>query len=394
MDNYFQCPTCGSPNESNLKCTYCGNVFVDKKKLLYSKTNKGLFDLAIYAYNDTDYDKAIDLFEKIITKDSENKIAWFYKYISEFLNSSYSKIDDLIVKIKPYKNISIFEEKFSFVLEKSLIYKSSSLYPYQDINTYDIVELHNFLNELSDFSKNKVIDIYAKRHQWYVHKHEDSAWDTSLFNEIISLFKIKFLKNSDINISEKYIKTIKDLVFSRCQYFKKEKEDAQEFIYSKNNPYWNREQVLQANTLRNQKISDLNLLIEKTENFINELLIQFNKENIESLEIKEIKTTLSDIGQLKIDTNYTNKKNSFEIKSKGCFIATATMGSYDHPVVMDLRLFRDNWLLNKSWGIKFTSWYYTHGPKAARVIEKSNILKKLCYWIIIKPIHIITKFYN
>lgn len=79
-------------------------------------------------------------------------------------------------------------------------------------------------------------------------------------------------------------------------------------------------------------------------------------------------------------------------KSNGsCFIATATMGDYDHPVVMDLRRFRDNWLLKRGWGVKFTSWYYTHGPKVSNVIEKSLVLKKITFYLIVKPLQLITK---
>ena len=81
--------------------------------------------------------------------------------------------------------------------------------------------------------------------------------------------------------------------------------------------------------------------------------------------------------------------------SKGpCFIATAAMGSYDHPVVMDLRLFRDNWLLKRNWGVAFTKWYYTYGPKAARVIEKSVVLKRLAYIIIVKPLQLVTRYFK
>jgi hypothetical protein len=82
----------------------------------------------------------------------------------------------------------------------------------------------------------------------------------------------------------------------------------------------------------------------------------------------------------------TNKETS-----NSCFVATATMGDYDHPAVMDLRLFRDNWLLKRQWGIDFTNWYYTHGPKAASMIEKSTFMRKLTYICIIKPLQIITK---
>ena len=76
-------------------------------------------------------------------------------------------------------------------------------------------------------------------------------------------------------------------------------------------------------------------------------------------------------------------------KSKGkCYIATSVMGDYDHPVVQDLRLFRDNWLLKREWGKKFTNWYYNYGPVAANFIDKSFILKKITYLIIVKPLQL------
>jgi len=77
--------------------------------------------------------------------------------------------------------------------------------------------------------------------------------------------------------------------------------------------------------------------------------------------------------------------------SSGCFIATAAMGDYNHPVVMDLRLFRDNWLLKRDWGVNFTKWYYAHGPKAANIIDKSTFLKKMTLITIVKPLQILTK---
>jgi DNA-directed RNA polymerase subunit RPC12/RpoP len=105
--------------------------------------------------------------------------------------------------------------------------------------------------------------------------------------------------------------------------------------------------------------------------------------NIDSLKKREIL-----IRKIKsIDTTYIEP----EMQKKGCFIATAAMGDYNHPIVMDLRLFRDNWLLKKEWGKSLTNWYYTHGPKAANVIDKSFVLKKLTFVFIVKPLHFITK---
>lgn len=73
-------------------------------------------------------------------------------------------------------------------------------------------------------------------------------------------------------------------------------------------------------------------------------------------------------------------------KKPGCFIATATMGSYDHPEVIELRNFRDNWILEKKWGEGFVAWYYHYGSIAAKSIEKSFVLKKICYLLIVKPL--------
>nr|WP_315142039.1 CFI-box-CTERM domain-containing protein [uncultured Flavobacterium sp.] len=70
----------------------------------------------------------------------------------------------------------------------------------------------------------------------------------------------------------------------------------------------------------------------------------------------------------------------------GCFIATATMGSYEHPTVMELRYFRDDWILQKSWGEVLVKWYYHYGAIAAKIIEKSFVLKKISYLFIVKPL--------
>jgi hypothetical protein len=79
------------------------------------------------------------------------------------------------------------------------------------------------------------------------------------------------------------------------------------------------------------------------------------------------------------------------MKKSGCFIATATMGSYNHPLVMDLRNLRDNWILKKSWGDGFVKWYYHYGSIAATFIDKSTILKRISFVFIVKPLHLISK---
>ena len=87
-------------------------------------------------------------------------------------------------------------------------------------------------------------------------------------------------------------------------------------------------------------------------------------------------------------SNY-NEETSASKESGSCFIATATMGSYNNPTVVDLRLFRDNWLLHRKWGVFFTNWYYRNGPYGAKVILRFKFLKFISYILIIKPLQII-----
>lgn len=74
-----------------------------------------------------------------------------------------------------------------------------------------------------------------------------------------------------------------------------------------------------------------------------------------------------------------------------CFIATATMGSYNHPKVMELRDFRDNWILQKSWGQQFVKHYYYYGEKIATRIESSLFLKRASYIFIVNPLLVLSR---
>lgn len=94
----------------------------------------------------------------------------------------------------------------------------------------------------------------------------------------------------------------------------------------------------------------------------------------------------------KIKPNY--KEPEFPKKDGWCFIATATMGSYDHPQVMELRHFRDEWILTKNWGESFVKWYYHYGAIAAKFIEKSFVLKQLSYLLIVKPLVYLSRIVN
>jgi len=88
-----------------------------------------------------------------------------------------------------------------------------------------------------------------------------------------------------------------------------------------------------------------------------------------------------------IDSSYQQPKitKAWEDK-KGCFIATATMGSFNHPVVVLMREFRDKWLLQRYMGRIFVRYYYIFGPYLANFIKRSNLLKRLSHFFIITPL--------
>jgi len=69
-----------------------------------------------------------------------------------------------------------------------------------------------------------------------------------------------------------------------------------------------------------------------------------------------------------------------------CFIATAATGSYNHPDVVELRRFRDDWIQHRPWGDWFINNYYHYGSIAARFIEKCRILRMLSLILIVKPV--------
>lgn len=69
---------------------------------------------------------------------------------------------------------------------------------------------------------------------------------------------------------------------------------------------------------------------------------------------------------------------NMRIESKSgatCFVASVAYDDPNHPDVMFLRYFRDNTLKNYQVGRMFISWYWRNGPKLAKFVERSNILR-------------------
>ncbi len=100
----------------------------------------------------------------------------------------------------------------------------------------------------------------------------------------------------------------------------------------------------------------------------------------------------SELNRISPNNEVTNPKSTSD--SSNCFIATATMGNYNNPIVIELRYFRDSWLLKRLWGQKFTKWYYKNSPKAANKIKESILLKGLTFVTIVLPLYIFSRLIN
>lgn len=72
-------------------------------------------------------------------------------------------------------------------------------------------------------------------------------------------------------------------------------------------------------------------------------------------------------------------------KKEWCFIATATMGDYNHPYVIRLREYRDKNLLHNNVGKVIVQTYYRVSPPIAKIIERNSFLRMLSLYLIIKP---------
>lgn len=73
-------------------------------------------------------------------------------------------------------------------------------------------------------------------------------------------------------------------------------------------------------------------------------------------------------------------------RSSGCYIATMIYKDYNHPKVMVLRNFRDEFLLNYFVGREFVKFYYKYSPSLVELLKDkrsiNNIIKKSLNMII------------
>ena len=76
-------------------------------------------------------------------------------------------------------------------------------------------------------------------------------------------------------------------------------------------------------------------------------------------------------------TNKNILKGNYNQTSGGCYIATMAYGDYDHPSVMELRGFRDNYLKKSYLGRGFIEIYYKYSPRLVMLLKNKKTINLL-----------------
>ena len=76
------------------------------------------------------------------------------------------------------------------------------------------------------------------------------------------------------------------------------------------------------------------------------------------------------------ESNHLGRHTQQSSSSGGCYIATMVYGDYDHPKVMILRNFRDNFLDHYKLGKSFIKFYYRYSPGWVRMLEDNRFINK------------------
>ena len=91
--------------------------------------------------------------------------------------------------------------------------------------------------------------------------------------------------------------------------------------------------------------------------------------------LKNMQNQLSNAASRLTGTHSTPQRTTSS-SSGGCYIATMAYGSYDHPQVLVLRAFRDNYLAERKWGRDFIRFYYKHSPGWVEKLKNHAIINR------------------
>jgi len=364
------CPMCGAPvNPKDRDCGYCGSALI-----IISTANILSRDIDIKILNDS-LDKWKEKL-KVNTNDPSAHYAIGMIYINKQLRDAAIKHLNIAVENEPEFSLAHFNLSLALFDDGNILLDSQDYYDCNKEMEYAEKTDPEF-NEAQAFKH-----FYIARKLDYVDK-----------NEAIKEYQIAIGKCSDIpvfynNLGLDYLK-IGNKVEAEKNFKKAIELDSNHTMAFSNicELYFETQRYSEGLTYGELGVSSIrNSLLDSYKALMhNNYALCLWKSNRKEDAIANLKKAIA------YNPETPLFQNNLKTIQTGCFIATATMGDYDHPVVVDLRTFRDNWLLKRKWGVVCTNWYYIYGSKVAKVIEKSNFYRKITFLFLIKPLHLITK---
>jgi hypothetical protein len=450
MSKSINCTSCGAANQmpegkTSMFCAFCGSsieVFINTASLDTSSTIKvkpSISKDVTEQYSVPVWDGTTLITTEVIQKGGDlSLLNRDIKTLDEislwFSDNELNQILNLVLKDNKIKNLKGIE-RFSSLETIDLSNNMISELPEKNTNLRSISKVnlagnpiektisqeqklyYPNINFLSTTKKKK--KIHENELSYREEKIVSLAEIIDLYseNELLSIEDLDFSKNKltslkglscfvaeKINFSNNNLLFIDDLPKYKTGYDKLSidlnfddnnnlKEITDEAIYN----------------LYNVEVEDISIFLRGCDNFNYSSLCKINFDSIFKSTNSQwgffriyvdksnnvMPQSLKQIGFIREDSSWTlPKKGNPSYSKSGCFIATATMGSYDHPKVMELRYFRDNWILQKSWGEGFVKWYYHYGAIVANYIENSFLLKKISYLCIVKPLVFLSRILN
>lgn len=391
----INCPSCGASNQfpegkTSMFCAFCGNsIFkpqsvksenvessikvkpeISQRKII--KESKPKYDMSTNTMNYVDVETVVqEGGELSLTNRGINNLNEVTSWFSDNELGEVTKLNLSKNYLTNIQDIQRFSNLYVINLSHNLLCDLDNMKD-NDIVQSKIIDLsNNKLNSIKNISKFKAKELNLSNNQLIFLDDINQL----LYNDVTRDYSL------EINLSNN----------DKLQLFN-------DNVFDYLNTFTNKISSLTLNLIGCNEfelicLSKLNLAIIKTVIFVHV------NDNLE-FPVELINRGFSKFSNEHMPTNGTTwrftklqnqNKNVSQKKSGNCFIATATMGSYDHPEVMELRNFRDNWILEKSWGERFVKWYYHYGQIASKLIEKSKVLKKISYILIVKPLVFISR---
>lgn len=146
----------------------------------------------------------------------------------------------------------------------------------------------------------------------------------------------------------------------------------------------------------------INGLVEIINNEQKFAIIDSGREKLKGT-VRDAMSLMSQIGNLAMSSKcrsyYNNNMSTLQsinsqLNPSGCYIATMAYGDYDHPQVLVLRKFRDNYLDNREWGKRFIKFYYVHSPNWVERLKNHSTINSIIRKCLNTFVFILKKYRN